>query len=1351
MATIQDRSFTHNYSGLKNQFGVAGALAILCLTGYEIMRRRRRGRGLKLKNGENEDVRSVETWEFGYLYQGRCWANNPSPPPPKWPLSWVKQAICFPEKNLPELIGIDATLYIRFLRACRWFVAIHTLTTFPIIFSIHVVFSPSDVSIASIDKASISTAVEDDRGKHLLWVHVIVLYWIAITWVLTLLWLARGMFRYRAQLLDSKAAELAQADPDRPVHHNRALRLRTVMVTNVPVNLRTETALKEYFEYYMSRPLGPPPIAPGFIPKLIAFLFNRASHSSAVKRFKSAADTEATEHLAGDQNKDVPAIVERVIIARKMTELASLLDRRVDIQKKLEYAHVKLARKALGVVEERLCYPGSERKGLLSRHVSNNNSRSQSQNGDVETNIEQQKLVTKTLAPFVTEFAVPSPKPVRHKVSRFLHFARAVAPFSRNYQDDTVSYPPSSPVSITSPSKYATIWEALHSLPRSSLDAFQPLIRLNRLFRGQTVPAIDYYAAKLGLLTALIDENRGRPLDNFQASSTAFVTFEKIEDARKAVKYLQVHPKNPLACIAVPAPDVSDLDWARVMKSSFTGEFLKDWVVDLGVWAFTISWIIPISILVGLVNIQNLSIFIPGLKSYFDKNPHDKEAISSLLPTILFSLLTILIPMILLLIAKKAHTIITFSKLHDTIMIRYWKFLVCNLLIFFCIGVAALESFVQSFKATVNFIPVIASSFPTAAPFYVGWLILQTAIHGFLELGLYGLPLILYPSTRASKTLRRRAAGIRPRTFNFYYWLPNHVLVTTIVVCFALLNPLIIPFALVYFCIESTIVKHQLIHVYSKQYENNGKLILVRIVRYSLDGLMLAHVIFLAFSIVLRQTGEAAGTGILLGLTAIVKLILTRMCRAKFIEADRAEDFIYSAPEHEAAVPNSTIESRPQELVHSDVEKNGSQPGGFHTLSGFLPYGSAKFWTWKMPRGVPFHYASYPPQHNHKRPPLQRHGNAARRGPIPFGQNSEHSFTRNQSRQPSENREPATNVIGDAEKSDHHDVGDIPHTPPAHGNGSADTALVTLHPPHPTWDDFPHLDRPYDNPIYVSPLDNFLWLPRNPFGKLDLDDSIDLHEVLTSEPGASKLGRWMNHTVLEDGAQMVETPGEMNSPELEASEGYVSPPSFRQSHQSSFQLEQQRYTGNEQITLSSVLSSRATRNEAEDDIEDSGHLSPFIMSRRRRVTSDPNNNRKRISIHGRQTSVFPTEPLHRPLTGSSQVSRFSSRPQSLSHLRDPVNLPDVQAQGEFVAALESQVEIPANAERSEEPLTAVPVRDAVVGEIIVEEREEALERIRKEENEQRSREAPKPSWWSGWLWHRSKPGTVDNPTDTPSK
>ena len=528
---------------------------------------------------------------------------KPSPALPKRPLAWVKQTIQISESTLPELLGLDATLYIRFLRACRefisffhhlpdlfvagWFIALHTCTTFPVLFTIHVLFSPSTIPMESLDKASISSLVQSHHGLRLLFVHVILAYWITVTWILTLLWISRGSFRYRALEIQRAAAAFMQrsgetTEREKTDEGHRGLRLRTVMVTNVPAPLRSEKALKEYFEYYMSRPLGAAPITPGFIPQIMTFLLNRAAASSTVQHFKDVVDQEATSDTTNQKDKYLPPTVERVVVARKMTELASLLERRQDILKKLEYAHIKLACKALKATRGRLDHPmrGIESRGLLSRFnprrswaggTAKSGQHDEESANDAENElIAQLTLVTETLAPFVSEFRVPSPTPIRRNLSRIRHYAM---PGTSSPQESYLPYPPET-------SSHSTVWEALHSLPRACLDAYQPLIRLSRLFRGQTVPAIDYYAAKLGLLTALINENRGRAIDAYPPSSTVFVTFKKIEDARRAARYLHVHPRNPTACLVVPAPDVTDLDWGRVMKSSFTGEVSEREVVE---------------------------------------------------------------------------------------------------------------------------------------------------------------------------------------------------------------------------------------------------------------------------------------------------------------------------------------------------------------------------------------------------------------------------------------------------------------------------------------------------------------------------------------------------------------------------------------------------------------------------------------------------------------------------------------------------------------------------------------------------------------------------------------------------
>jgi hypothetical protein len=56
-------------------------------------------------------------------------------------------------------------------------------------------------------------------------------------------------------------------------------------------------------------------------------------------------------------------------------------------------------------------------------------------------------------------------------------------------------------------------------------------------------------------------------------------------------------------------------------------------------------------------------------------------------------------------------------------MTRYYKFLIVNVLVFFCVGTAALQSFLVSFKSTSGqqILQDVSDSFPTAGPFYVGW------------------------------------------------------------------------------------------------------------------------------------------------------------------------------------------------------------------------------------------------------------------------------------------------------------------------------------------------------------------------------------------------------------------------------------------------------------------------------------------------------------------------------------------------------------------------------------------------------------------------------------------------------
>ncbi len=537
---------------------------------------------------------------------------RPSPPHPRgWPLGWIKPVLKFPEDRMNSLRGVDATLYTRFLRGCFWFALLQTLTTLPILFPIHVTFSDGSVSPKSMTRASISSLVSTEKGLSLLWVHIILLFWITFTWFGTLFWICRGAFRFRAQNIlaaanqavsETSAKERAQYDPHphpqypfhslAPLdedHSTRGLRLRTVMVTNIPQGLRSEKDLKEYFEYYLSRGVARPAIGitsstqPGFLNKTFVYLFNLARRlPSQVHKVRTSDQSGApldtarssSSHEASSEGHDVPAI-DRVVIVRKMNDLASLLERREEILRLLETAHIKLARKALASVE--LALSNKQDIGVLRKAARRMSvaAKRMSVAGGLDLEAVAQSDEDAPEGEDRTELLVRTLKPFLPAAGSGLVSDASVTSGWRTFWTrkcpDLESAQPASPEKSKSPEE-KTVWDALLSLPRSTLDAYQPLIHLSSIFRGKTVPAIDYYTAKLQIVTNMITEKRSMALSDFEAMPTAFVTFVDPADARRACKYLAVHPENPLQCLVAMAPSFEDLDWTRLMKPTFRAE-----------------------------------------------------------------------------------------------------------------------------------------------------------------------------------------------------------------------------------------------------------------------------------------------------------------------------------------------------------------------------------------------------------------------------------------------------------------------------------------------------------------------------------------------------------------------------------------------------------------------------------------------------------------------------------------------------------------------------------------------------------------------------------------------------------
>ena len=298
----------------------------------------------------------------------------------------------------------------------------------------------------------------------------------------------------------------------------------------------------------------------------------------------------------------------------------------------------------------------------------------------------------------------------------------------------------------------------------------------------------------------------------------------------------------------------------------------------------------------------------------------------------------------------------------------------------------------------------------------------------------------------------------------------------------------------------------------------------------------------------------------------------TRVCRAQFESQDVAEAQVTCGPNQESETPESDPSSvrateADRELTHSALM----------TLAG----AHTSILTWKLPDWVNFTYSSV----------RKRIHYPSRRLPIPFRRHP--PFSRLDA-SPSDPSTPTIQVLGDTSTT----------TPPINSSDASNkrdkyaTVLaqsvlsleeqprerhrileshgpVSRHPPPVPWDDQPGADLPYDNPYYTRAISNVLWLPRDPFGVLDLDDTIDMSVSLTSDRNAGQIG-----TRLGAGETSYQERASFPSPTFDS----TGP--------------RRQYTGSEEIALPEAIAKRVQHIEQEHDVEYAGGRQPSIFGRR---------------------------------------------------------------------------------------------------------------------------------------------------------
>lgn len=455
---------------------------------------------------------------------------------------------------------------------------------------------------------------------------------------------------------------------------------------------------------------------------------------------------------------------------------------------------------------------------------------------------------------------------------------------------------------------------------------------------------------------------------------------------------------------------------------------------------------------------------------------------------------------------------------------------------------------------------------------------------------------------------------------------------------------------------------------------------------------------------------------------------LTRVCRARYERDDILEADI---------ICGTNSSSTNGDLVESDDVPDALPQG--KASKRFRDNFSAKtdFWTLKLANRMSFVHGSRAKAHMNRRHPNPFQPRSSDSSTVPMHASSSTAGLLQGPASPPgcSPSPPMPDIVHPILEDEQEQEGDsAAHDRPA---------LVSPHAPHPAWDDSPSYDRPYDNPYYTHPISNFLWLPRDPLGLLNLDDTVDLRMALTSEPGAGKLGTWEDDGFIGSSISsvLIGSFGDLD----EEDEDLSNTPAVR------------TLDGSEVISLPSAIASRVENIDQESDVEHtSQHRRPSLLGPRRTSSSTSTSPSLSLGLRrpttldvGSHQAGFRSFSLgvesmgiagRTPSSGtvSSSDPRRRNRAATLDYgvgLRPHRQCSSGHATRSLLSVVESPTfPIPRSLASDGAP-SIISTREAVVGEVIMEEKDLTQE-FRRLEEEERQRAEGSRSWWTSWLYAR---------------
>ncbi|KDP38019.1 hypothetical protein JCGZ_04662 [Jatropha curcas] len=336
---------------------------------------------------------------------------------------------------------------------------------------------------------------------------------------------------------------------------------------------------------------------------------------------------------------------------------------------------------------------------------------------------------------------------------------------------------------------------------------------------GEKVDSIEYYNEKIKELVPKLEAEQKVTLREKQQAS-ALVFFTSRVAAACAAQSL--HAQMVDKWTVIDAPEPRQLLWTNFTIKFFERE-LRQYVVYVIVALTIMFYMIPIGFISALTTLDNLKKFLPFLKPAVNIAAI-KTVLEAYLPQIALIIFLAMLPKLLLFLSK-AEGIPSESHAIRAASGKYFYFTVFNVFIGVTLGGTLFSTFKQIQKDPGSLVTVLADSLPGNATFFLTYVALKFFVGYGLELSRL-VPLIIFHLKRKylCKTEDELKEAWAPGDLGYATRIPSDMLIITIVYCYSVIAPLIIPFGVVYFGLGWLVLRNQALKVFVPSFESYGRM-----------------------------------------------------------------------------------------------------------------------------------------------------------------------------------------------------------------------------------------------------------------------------------------------------------------------------------------------------------------------------------------------------------------------------------------------------------------------------------------------------------------------------------------------